>query len=129
MGHADYYKPGGFNRICDRTGFKIKASQTRKEWNNHIVRSKSFELRHPQDLLRSRPDRQQVPDPRTEATDNFVATNEVLEIYAGQISTWLAIPVAALTSPAIADPNTARRLITSEGGDTAAGDDFLIVER
>lgn len=128
-GRADYYAPGDFNRICSRTGFKIKASQTKKEWNNQIVRRESWEARHPQDLLRSRPDRQQVPDPRSEATDTFLGTNDVLEIYAGQITTWLAIPEAAVTGTAIADLNAARRLITREGGNTAAGDDFLVIER
>lgn len=129
MGRADYYAPGQHNKICDRTGKKIKSNWSRKEWNNSIVRRQSWEPRQPQDLLRSRPDRQQVDDPRTESTDDFVETNEVLEVYAGQVATWLAIPVAAVTGTAIADLNSARRLITSEGGDTAAGDDFLVVER
>ncbi len=77
MGNADYLKLGSFNRICDRTGFKVKAHRTRKEWTNAIVRNKSFEHRHPQDLIRSRPDRQHVVDPRTEASDSFLADNEV----------------------------------------------------
>ena len=78
MGHADYWAPGQHNKICDRTGFKIKSNGVRKEWNNMIVRSESWEPRQPQDLLRSRPDRQQVSDPRSEATDNFLSTNEVV---------------------------------------------------
>lgn len=73
----EWYQPGGFNRICDRTGFKIKADQTRQEWNNLIVRKESFERRQPQDLLRSVADRQWVPDPRTESSDTFLSTNEV----------------------------------------------------
>lgn len=77
MGKADYYKPGSFNRICERTGFKVKAEGTQKEWNNRIVRKESYEPRQPQDLIKSRPDRQQVRDPRTEAADRFLATNEV----------------------------------------------------
>ncbi len=77
MGKNDYYRPGSWNRICDRTGFKIKAEDTRKEWNNLIVRKESWEPRHPQDLIRSKPDHQQVPDPRTPQPDVFLATNEV----------------------------------------------------
>lgn len=65
------FAPGDHNIICDRTGQKIKRSEARKEWNNMIVRKRSWEPRHPQDLLRSRPDRQQVPDPRSESTDVF----------------------------------------------------------
>jgi len=77
MGKADYYAPGDHNVICDRTGKKVKASQTRKQWNNLIVREESWEPRHPQDLIRSKPDHQQVPDPRSEQEDVFLATNEV----------------------------------------------------
>ncbi len=78
MGAADFYKPGDFNRVCDLTGFKVKASDTKKRWDNMIVCRESFEMRQPQDLLRSRPDRQQVVDPRSEATDVFLSTNEVV---------------------------------------------------
>lgn len=72
-----YYLDGGWNLICQRTGKKIKNTDAQKEWNNLIVRKESWEPRHPQDLIRSRPDRQQVPDPRTEQEDVFLATNEV----------------------------------------------------
>jgi hypothetical protein len=72
-----WYQPGGWNRICDRTGFKVKASQTEREWNNLIVRKESYEPRQPQDLLRSHPDRQHVPDPRSEGTDVFLNDNDV----------------------------------------------------
>lgn len=58
------YRHGDFYRICDRSGFKVHASQTRREWNGLIVRSKDWEPRHPQDFVRSFGDRQSVPDPR-----------------------------------------------------------------
>lgn len=77
MGKADFLRVGDWNVICERTGKKIKASQSRKEWTNAIVRKESWEPRHPQDLLRSKPDRQQVPDPRTEQEDVFLTTNQV----------------------------------------------------
>ena len=77
MGKADYYADGQHNKICDRTGFKIKSSWAQKEWNNQVVRTESWEQRQPQDLIRSRPDNQQVADPRVEPEDQFAATNEV----------------------------------------------------
>lgn len=77
MGRADFLKLGDWNQICDRTGFKVKASGTRKEWNGLIVRRESFEERQPQDYLRSFEDHQAVPDPRSEATDTFLGDNEV----------------------------------------------------
>lgn len=63
--------------ICDRTGFKVRMSETRREWNGSRVRWQSFEERHPQDFVRGVVDRQAVPDARPEAEDVFLATNEV----------------------------------------------------
>lgn len=77
IGKADYWAPGAWNRLCDRTGFKVKSFDTIKEWNNLIVRKESYEPRQAQDLIRSKQDRQQVQDPRTEQTDVFVGANEV----------------------------------------------------
>ena len=77
MGKADYYLPGGWNVLCDRTGCKIKSTDAKQEWNNLMVRKESWEPRHPQDLIRSKPDRQQVENPRSEREDVFLATNEV----------------------------------------------------
>ncbi len=77
MGASDYYKPGAWNNICDRTGFKIKSTDTRKEWTGQSVRSQSWEARHPQDLIRAIPDRQDVEDPNPEATDVFLAVGDV----------------------------------------------------
>ena len=77
MGKADFWKPGDYNIICDRTGFKVKASWAHKEWNGNTVRNESWEPRHPQDLIRSIPDRQDVPDPNPEAEDTFLAVGDV----------------------------------------------------
>jgi hypothetical protein len=75
-GPADYYSPGDHNVICDRTGYKVKASRTVKEWNGSRVRIESFEIRHPQDFLRDKVDRQKVADPRSEGTNTYLATNQ-----------------------------------------------------
>lgn len=72
-----YYEPGGYNIICDRTGYKIKASRSRTEWNGSRVRAESWEPRHPQDLIRSIPDHQDVADPNPEPTDTFLGDNDV----------------------------------------------------
>lgn len=71
LGDGDYWV------ICDRSGFKVPASETKKEWNGLRVWRKFYEPRHPQDLLRGKKDDQTVPEPRTEAPDVFLATNEV----------------------------------------------------
>ena len=75
--HRDEYVHGDHNVICDRSGFKVKASQTRMEWNGLRVRIEDWEPRHPQDFVRGRADRQTVADARPEPTDVFLETNEV----------------------------------------------------
>lgn len=71
------YVPGDHYKKCDRTGFKIRASDSRREWNGKIVHKDFYEERHPQDFVVGRPDRQNVKDARPEGTDVFVDTNEV----------------------------------------------------
>ncbi len=78
MGVADHFKPGAHNSICRRTGFKVKSSDIRKEWTGQSVRSQSWEARHPQDLIRSVPDRQDVDDPNPEGADVFLAVGDVV---------------------------------------------------
>lgn len=72
MGTKLHYKPGSFYRICDRTGFAVRAEHTRKQWNNIIVRDRSFEERQPQDFVRGRRDDQTVPQPRPRQVNVFL---------------------------------------------------------
>jgi hypothetical protein len=66
------YVSGDFWRICDVCGFKRRASQTSKRWDGLMVCREDFEERHPQDFVRGRVDRQNVPNPRPEPTDVFI---------------------------------------------------------
>lgn len=67
-----HYVPGSFYRICDRTGFKIRADTTRAEWTTRIIRTKSWEARQPQDFVRGVADPQYVPDARPRQQDVFI---------------------------------------------------------
>lgn len=67
MPSSNYYKPGDWNAICDRCGFKFKASELREEWTGLRVCEADFELRHPQDFIKVTPDRISVPWVRMEA--------------------------------------------------------------
>lgn len=69
--------PGDFTRTCDRTGFRVLASDTRKEWDGSMVWNQVYEPRQPQDFLRGIPDNQTVPDARPKAEPVFLATNAV----------------------------------------------------
>lgn len=78
MGTELFYKPGGFYRICDRTGFAVRAEHTKKQWNNIIVRTRSFEERQPQDFVRGRRDDQTVPQPRPRQVNTFLGVQTTL---------------------------------------------------
>jgi hypothetical protein len=86
------YVPGDFYRICDRTGFKVRSSLTRKEWTGRIVRSDSYEPRQPQDFVRGIADVQSVPDPRPYPLDTFIGPlGTVLTVSAAQGATNLSV--------------------------------------
>lgn len=78
MGTKLHYKPGSFYRICDRTGFAVRAEHTQKQWNNIIVRDRSFEERQPQDFVRGRKDDQTVPQPRPRQVNQFLGVQTAL---------------------------------------------------
>lgn len=71
------YRPGDPWVICDRSGFKVRMSDTRKEWTGLRVRKEDWEPRHPQDYVRAVKDDQRVPDARPEPADTFLEANEV----------------------------------------------------
>lgn len=64
MGRKLHFRPGSFYRTDDRTGFPMRAENTRKEWTGLIVGEGRWDPRHPQDLVRGVRDDQTVPDPR-----------------------------------------------------------------
>lgn len=77
MGKADHFRPGDFNRICDITGFKVKASDTREQWDGLIVRKESWDFRHPQDFVKGKRDKQSVSRARPEGVDQFLDPTDV----------------------------------------------------
>jgi len=61
MAGNHYYTSGDWLIICDVCGKKMKASHSRHRWDGFIVCDGCFEHRHPQDLIRTKPDKQSVP--------------------------------------------------------------------
>lgn len=81
------YREGDYYVTCDRTGFKILASQARKEWTGALVRRESWEPRHPQDFVRSKRDKMDVnPAP---------ARPEPVAEFMGPLSTTIATAAVA----------------------------------
>jgi hypothetical protein len=73
----DQFILGDSNAICDVCGFKHKASQLRKRWDGAMVCRADFELRHPQDMIKARPERNNVKDARPEPEHRFLGSNEI----------------------------------------------------
>jgi hypothetical protein len=101
------YIPGDPWKVCDVCGFEYRSSETRRRWDNLIVCESDFETRHPQDFVRGRKDRQNIPDPRPEAPDRFL----------GPLST---------TTTAAANPG-ATSLAVESTARFEAGDDIGII--
>ena len=55
------YKPGDWFAICDSCGFKFYASQLKKRFDGFMVCSKDWESQHPQEFVRSIPERPALP--------------------------------------------------------------------
>lgn len=73
-------RPGDFRVICDLSGFQCWASETVMTWDNKRVLRRfvgSEATRHPQDLVRARPDDQTVKNPRPEPADTFLEVGDV----------------------------------------------------
>lgn len=68
----NYYEVGSWNVICDSCGKKIKSKHAKHRWDGFIVCDGCFEHRHPQDFIRTKPERNQVPFSRPRPTDVFV---------------------------------------------------------
>ena len=75
----NYYVPGEWNCICDRCGFKFKASQLKEDWQGLRVCKDDFEMRHPQDFVKARLDKIWVPwvrkEPEEEASAAVAQSN------------------------------------------------------
>lgn len=73
----DNFILGDSNAICDVCGFKYKQSQLRKRWDGAMTCDADWESRHPQDMIKARPERNNVKDARPEPTHRFLAVGEI----------------------------------------------------
>lgn len=60
-GSADYLKPGSWNAQCYQCGRKKKADEMLRYWQGYYVCPQHWEMRQPQDFVRSVPDVQTPP--------------------------------------------------------------------
>lgn len=72
MSREWHYKPGDWYVTCDVCGKKMRASKARHRWDGFLVCDADFENRHPQDFLRTKPDKMSVPFNRPKEIPTFV---------------------------------------------------------
>jgi hypothetical protein len=73
-----YFRPGDYYQLDDLSGFKIRASRSRKipggQTGGLIVAPERWEPQHPQDFVRGVVDDQTVPQARPRQKNQFVIT-------------------------------------------------------
>lgn len=81
MGHADYYRSGTYNGICDRCGSKFKFSDLKLEWDGLYVCTANgcWEARQPQDYVKGVRDNMAVPVSRPDQPPVYIADLIVTE--------------------------------------------------
>lgn len=72
MADDKHYVAGDYFRICDESGFKVRAGRTKKMWYGTIRRSQSWEPRNAQDFVRGVYDNQTVPEARPRQVNTFI---------------------------------------------------------
>ena len=82
MGHADYYRSGTYNGICDRCGSKFKFSDLKLEWDGLYVCTANgcWEPRQPQDYVKGVRDDMAVPVSRPDQPPVYIQDEIVTEI-------------------------------------------------
>ena len=73
------YVHGAHNKIDDRTGFKIKSTDSRMEWTHSVVHWNQWEARNAQDFVKGVRDLQSVSDPRPGGADIHGETSTTLD--------------------------------------------------
>jgi len=102
MGRADYMKLGDYNAISDRSGKKFKASEMRLQWNGLYVHYTEYEERHPQEFLKGREDKQNVPWTRPDSNaDTNTTTVDGKTLFTLNCSPPVSIPGQAIPGCAI----------------------------
>ena len=101
MTNQNTYVHGSWNMISDRSGFKHKRGDMRKEWDGSWVHKDDFDPRHPQDRVKGVPDDQSVADPRPGATDTYSETSTTLD--AEELAGQTVLSVASTASMTVGD--------------------------
>jgi hypothetical protein len=103
---------GDWNVICDSCGFKFKASQVFARWDNLMVCRDCWETKHPQESVKSIPDRQVPPFVRPGGSDLFIT---VPTVYSRTVDCADEVEVDTGTTAEICSPYTVCGSVSLEG--------------
>lgn len=68
------FKMGQYNCVCDRCGLEFKSSELIKDWQGLMVDQKCYEQRHPQDLIKIKPEKAIPEWVRPRPIDSYLLT-------------------------------------------------------
>lgn len=74
-----YSKHAEPQAIDPASGFKVPHRNLVRQWDGEYVDRRFVDKRNPQDLLRAKAEQAQLPHPRPEPADTFLATNILWE--------------------------------------------------
>jgi hypothetical protein len=90
-----YYRPGDYYQLDDLSGFKIRASRSRRipggQTGGAIVAPERWEPQQPQDFVQGVADDQTVPEPRPRQPDQFTIVAGFVVAYAPARTGWITI--------------------------------------
>lgn len=83
MADDRHYVPSEYYQLDDISGFKVRSSRTRQQWDGRITTPPHFSPRQPQDLVVGVLDNQSVPSPRPRQQNQFTI-----------VETWVTAPTS-----------------------------------
>lgn len=96
MSYIARYDKGDWIALCDVCGRKYKASNLKKRWDGLMCCDDDWEIRQPQDFVRSIADTQIAPWLRSEPANSFVAVTQAIWGVFSSISSSTLIPLLIL---------------------------------
>lgn len=99
MGHVSHFRPRLHLFYCDVCGGVHHSDRKEEMWNGLIVDPRCYDIRHPQDFVRGRVDRQSVDKPRPEGGNQFLSVTDVTSTNFDVSITPDAIPEVVFLEP------------------------------
>ena len=74
-------RTGDYKAYCDRSGFRLFASECQIQWDGIFVRKKYWEARHPQEVIKAKPEHLVVPIARPGSREEKTVNNPPFDLF------------------------------------------------